>query len=58
MYMMIAENMIKDERAESWYIKAYRNCVNYKDLQKQIALRAKELGYNVKRTQRVLFDAT
>ena len=58
MYMMIAENMIKDERAEFWYIKTYRNCVNYKDLQEQIALRAKELGYNVKRTQRELFDAT
>lgn len=43
-YIMIAESMQTNEQTLYWYNKAYKNCVNNKELQEQIGLRLKEFG--------------
>lgn len=43
-YIMIANNMQTNEQTLYWYNKAYKNCVNNKELQEKIDLKLKELG--------------
>ncbi|MCX4366197.1 MAG: hypothetical protein OSJ70_10570 [Bacilli bacterium] len=43
-YIMIAENVQTNEQILYWYNKAYKNCVNNKELQETIGLKLKELG--------------
>ena len=43
-YIMMANNMQINEQALYWYKKAYKNCVNNKELQERIEVKLKELG--------------
>lgn len=43
-YLMIANNAQTNEQAVYWYNKAYKNCVNNKEIQEKIDLKLKELG--------------